>query len=350
LTPDERKDPKGSGPIPLTGRSPSHFSVVHSPEEWVDRFSQLQARPIVTIGNFDGVHLGHQKILQEAEERTLLGSNRYKFKRQGELYPAVLTFYPHPAKVLRPTAAPCLLMTLEQRLQFFKQMSINAVLCVRFDSELAKLSPEDFVRLFLVEPMRAQAVLVGENFRFGHHQAGDVKLLKELGLRWNFEVQVVPPVVQDGIVVSSTAVRSAVRDGRMDVAAQLLGRRFALAGEIKTGTGQGRKLVVPTLNLATEQECLPKNGVYATETVVEDKTYHSATNIGVRPTFDGQRLAIESHLFAFSENLTSGAMEIRFWKRLRDEQKFSGPEALREQVLHDIRDARSYFASLAQPI
>jgi riboflavin kinase / FMN adenylyltransferase len=142
-------------------------------------------------------------------------------------------------------------------------------------------------------------------------------------------------------------VRSAVREGRMEDASRLLGRPFALAGEIRTGTGQGRKLVVPTLNLATEQECLPKNGVYATETVVIGKTYRSATNIGVRPTFDGQRLAIESHLFDFSENLTGGAMEVRFWKRLRDEKKFSGPEALRDQVLRDINEAQAYFASLA---
>jgi riboflavin kinase/FMN adenylyltransferase len=325
------------------------FSVVHSPEEWVDRFGHLQSRPVVTIGNFDGVHLGHRKILEEATERANFGSSRYKFKRQGELYPAVLTFYPHPAKVVRPAEAPCLLMTLQQRLELFKQMDINAVLCAEFDSELAKVTAEDFVRQFLVEPMRAQAVLVGENFRFGHKQAGDVKLLEELGRRWNFEVQVVPPVVQDGIVVSSTAVRCAVREGRMEDASRLLGRPFALAGEIKTGTGQGRKLVVPTLNLATEQECLPKNGVYATESIVEGKKYRSATNIGVRPTFDGQRLAIESHLFDFSENLTSGAMEVRFWKRLRDEKKFSGPEALRDQVLRDISEAQAYFASLAQP-
>jgi riboflavin kinase/FMN adenylyltransferase len=231
----------------------------------------------------------------------------------------------------------------------FEQAGMNAALVLKFDEQLAKVSAEDFARTYLVDTLHARAVFVGANFRFGHKQAGDVKLLEEFGRRWDFEVQVVPPVIQDGIVVSSTAVRSAVRDGRMEDASRLLGRPFALAGEIKTGTGQGRKLVVPTLNLATEQECLPKNGVYATETVIGGAKYRSATNIGVRPTFDGQRLAIESHLFDFSENLTSGAMEVRFWKRLRDEKKFSGPEALREQVLRDISEAQAYFASLAQP-
>jgi riboflavin kinase / FMN adenylyltransferase len=350
MVPRKRIDQKRAlRPTSLTGRWPELFSVVHSPEEWVDRFGHLQSRPVVTIGNFDGVHLGHQKILREASERAHLGSNLYKFKRQGELYPAVLTFYPHPAKVLRPAEAPCLLMTLEQRLEFFKQMEIKAVLVIRFDSDLAKVSAEDFVRLFLVEPMRAQAVLVGENFRFGHRQSGDVKLLQELGRRWGFEVQVIPPVVADGVVVSSSAVREALREGRVEEATRLLGRPFALAGQIQAGSGKGRKLIVPTLNLATEQECLPKSGVYVTETTVGGMRYRSATNIGVRPTFDGGRLAIESHLFDFSQDLTSGPMQICFHARLRDEQKFAGPEALRAQVLKDIERAKDYFERRESP-
>jgi riboflavin kinase/FMN adenylyltransferase len=314
--------------------------------EWNRRYSDLPVRSAVTIGNFDGLHLGHQKILETVNDWA--GLKEGLCKKPEQLISTVLTFYPHPAKVLRPAEAPLLLSTLSQRLAGFEDAGMNAALVLNFDEQLAKVSAEDFARTYLVDTLRARAVFVGENFRFGHKQAGDAKLLEEFGQRWDFEVQVVPPVIQDGVVVSSTAVRSAVRDGRMEDASRLLGRPFALAGEIKTGTGQGRKLVVPTLNLATEQECLPKNGVYATETTIEGKKYRSATNIGVRPTFDGQRLAIESHLFDFSENLTSGAMEVRFWKRLRDEKKFSGPEALREQVLRDISEAQAYFASLAQ--
>jgi riboflavin kinase/FMN adenylyltransferase len=323
--------------------TPFHFNV----EEWKRRFGDLPVRTAVTIGNFDGFHLGHQEILARVWEWIELKSELCRKPEQP--ISTVLTFCPHPAKVLRPDTAPLLLSTLQQRLAAFEQAGMNAALVLKFDEKLAKVSAEDFARTYLVDTLRARAVFVGANFRFGHKQAGDVKLLEEFGRRWDFEVQVVPPVIQDGIVVSSTAVRSAVREGRMEDASRLLGRPFALAGEIKTGTGQGRKLVVPTLNLATEQECLPKNGVYATETVIAGKKYRSATNIGVRPTFDGQRLAIESHLFDFSENLTSGAMEVRFWKRLRDEKKFSGPEALREQVLRDISEAQTYFASLAQP-
>jgi riboflavin kinase/FMN adenylyltransferase len=325
----------------------SLLTVANSAEQWVRKFGDLNVRTAVTIGNFDGVHLGHQRIFQAVNHWVGLKGNLHK--KQEQLTPTVLTFYPHPAKVLRPADAPQLLCTLSQRLAEFESAGMQAALVLKFDEQLAKVSAEDFARTYLVDTLRARAVFVGENFRFGHKQAGDVKLLEEFGRRWDFEVQVVPPVIQDGIVVSSTAVRSAVREGRMEDASRLLGRPFALAGEIKTGTGQGRKLIVPTLNLATEQECLPKNGVYATETVVGGKKYRSATNIGVRPTFDGQRLAIESHLFDFSDNLTSGAMEVRFWKRLRDEKKFSGPEALREQVLRDISEAQAYFASLAQP-
>jgi riboflavin kinase/FMN adenylyltransferase len=309
------------------------LAIVSSAGEWVERFGESRKPTVVTIGNFDGIHLGHQKILDGVLERA----------RATDLMATVLTFYPHPSRVLRPEAAPTLLRTLHQRLCGFEVAGLDAALVKRFDAELAKVSAEDFVWRYLVEVLRARAVMVGGNFRFGHRQLGDVRLLEELGRHGNFEVHVVPPVVIDGVVVSSSAVREALREGRVEDAAHLLGRPFALDGEIQPGTGQGRKLIVPTLNLATEQECLPKNGVYATHTAVQGKTHPSATNIGVRPTFNGTRLAIESHLFDFTENLTSGRMEIRFDARLRDEQKFASPEALKAQVLRDIDRAKEYF-------
>jgi len=309
------------------------LAIVNSAAEWVERFGESRKPTVVTIGNFDGIHLGHQKILSGVLESA----------RATDLMATVLTFYPHPSRVLRPEAAPALLATLKQRLCGFEVAGLDAALVMLFDAGLAKVSAEDFVRHYLVEILRARAVMVGGNFRFGHRQLGDVRLLEELGRRWNFEVHVVPPVVIDGVVVSSSAVREALREGRVEEAVRLLGRPFALEGEIQPGTGQGRKLVVPTLNLATEQECLPKNGVYATQSVVQGKTYQSATNVGMRPTFNGTRLAIESHLFDFTENLTSGRMEVRFHARLRDEQKFASPEALKEQVLKDIKQAREYF-------
>jgi riboflavin kinase / FMN adenylyltransferase len=311
---------------------------VDSPQEWFARFGEQRLPTAVTIGNFDGVHLGHQLILRRVVERA----------EESNWMSAVLTFFPHPARVLRPEQAPPLLATLDQRLAAFGAAKIDTALILNFDRTLAQVTGKDFVQRYLVETMQAKAVLVGETFRFGHRQAGDVNLLRELGKRWGFEVDVVPPVTIDDVAVSSTAVREAVRDGRMEDARKLLGRPYALAGQIRTGTGQGRKLVVPTLNLATEQELLPKIGVYATQVALEGEVYRAATNVGIRPTFDGARATVESHLLDFSENRTSGPMELRFFARMRDEKKFSGPQALREQVLKDIERAREYFEATKQ--
>jgi riboflavin kinase / FMN adenylyltransferase len=312
------------------------FAVVRSEAEWAAAFGRPDQCAVVTIGNFDGVHLGHQRILALIQH----------YARLSGCKSAVLTFFPHPARVLRPAEAPPLLMTLQQRLDAIQQLGIDAAFVLPFDPQLAVVGAQDFVRRFLVDTMRARAVFVGGNFRFGHRQTGDIKLLAKLGDQWGFGVRIVPPIIKDGIVVSSTAIRGALREGRVEDARNLLGRPYVLAGEIRTGTGQGRKVVVPTLNLSTEQETLPKNGVYATEVTLDAKTYRAATNVGLRPTFDGARVTIESHLFDFSENLTSGRMEVHFWTRLRDEQRFPGPDALRRQVLKDIEEARRYFAAM----
>lgn len=320
------------------------FIAVRSPEDWT-RHSALSGKDAaVTIGNFDGVHLGHQQILKAVRER----AKKSEDSNHSGLIPAVLTFYPHPARVLRPQEAPPLLMTLPQRLAAFEHAGMRAALVLQFDLNLAHLAPEEFARRYLVDTLRAKAVLVGSNFRFGHKQAGDVNKLRELGGRLGFETEVIAPVVVDGTVVSSTAVRVALSEGRVEDARKLLGRPYALAGEIRTGTGMGSKLVVPTLNLATDQELLPKRGVYATEVLLDREAYRAATNVGVRPTFDGAATTIESHLLGFDETRTSGAMEVRFFHRLRDEQKFAGPEPLREQILRDIARAREYFQAARQ--
>jgi len=314
-------------------------AVLRSPHEWLDRFGAPSRPSVVTIGNFDGCHRGHQQILRTVVERS----------RERLALGSVLTFFPHPARVLRPAEAPALLETLDQRLAAIAATGIDAVLVLPFNQELAQVSPEDFVRRILLDTMAARAVLVGGNFRFGRGGAGDIALLAELGRRWGFTTEVVPPVTENGVVISSTAIRAAIREGRVEDARRMLGRPYALDGHIRTGTGQGRKLVVPTLNLATEQEVLPKNGVYATEAVVGDQTYRAATNVGMRPTFDGGgRVTIESHLFDFSQNLSSGPLEVRFWQRLRDERKFSGPAELREHVLKDIERAREFFQAVSK--
>lgn len=301
----------------------------NSAEEWA-RGAGAARSSALTVGNFDGVHLGHQAIL-----RRVVGCARGMDARA-----AVLTFYPHPARVLRgEDQAPRLIETLEQRLAGFERMGVEAALVLRFDAELARVEAEEFVRRFLVATMRARSVLVGENFRFGHQGRGDVALLRQLGRESQFQVECIEPVRERGEIISSSGIRLAVGEGRVEDAARMLGRPFVLAGEIKTGTGMGRKLVVPTLNLATVQELLPKRGVYATEALVGGREYRAATNVGMRPTFDGAALAIESHLIGFSETLTTGSMEVRFLRRLRDERKFSGPEELREQILKDVERA-----------
>jgi riboflavin kinase / FMN adenylyltransferase len=324
-----------------SGRSELPMAVARSAEEWTRKFGARNERTVVTIGNFDGVHLGHQKILRAVDENSTLPSSRHNHAEV--LIPAVLTFYPHPSRVIRPQAAPPLLMTLEQRLEAFEQFHMRAALLLEFTRDLAQLSPEAFVHRYLVETMRAKAVFVGANFRFGHKQSGDVNLLRDLGQRFGFDTNAVAPVVVGGTVVSSTAIREAVREGRLDDARKLLGRPYALTGEIRAGTGMGSKLVVPTLNLATKQELLPKLGVYATEAILEGKAYPAATNVGVRPTFDGGSVSIESHLLDFGDRRTSGPLEVRFLKRLRDEQRFANPEALRAQILGDIQQTREYF-------
>lgn len=313
------------------------LAVARSAKEWTAQFGDSGRRAALSIGNFDGVHLGHQRILRSVGERA----------RESGSLPAVLTFFPHPAKVLRPANAPSLLMTLDQRLAAIEAEGIEATLVLAFDAALAQLTAEDFVRRFLAETMRAGAVCIGENFRFGHRKTGDVALLRKLGTQYDFAVAIAPPVALDGRVVSSTAIRESLLEGRVEEARAMLGRPFALRGQIITGTGQGRKLVVPTLNLATQQEMLPKRGVYATETILGGATYGSVTNIGVRPTFDGSRLAIESHLFGFERSVTTGEMEVRFLRRIRDEQKFPDPAALRTRVLADIETAKEYFRDTA---
>jgi riboflavin kinase/FMN adenylyltransferase len=298
---------------------------------------------VLSVGNFDGLHLGHQKILRQVIECA----------PARQAIAGAITFDPHPLKVLRPGEAPPLVETLNQRIERFASIGLEAALILRFDRTLAGLSPEEFVRGVLVQELNTAEVLVGQNFRFGHRQAGDIGTLTELGRRFGFSVQVVEPVAIDGEFVSSTAVRTAITEGRVSYAARLLGRPFALTGQIVRGAGRGTTVLFPTLNLAPEQELLPKVGVYATETRVEGRLYRSATNVGFRPTFDGTLLGVESHLFDFAQQLTKGQIEVRFWERLRDERKFNGPGELRTQIAADLRETREYFrrrdATATQP-
>jgi len=233
-------------------------------------------------------------------------------------------------------------------MDWFNVLGLEAVVVLPFTLDLARLSPAEFVEQILVRDLHVKAVLVGENFRFGHKQAGDVKRLSELGAKHAFSVVIVPPVVYRGEVVSSTIIRREVAAGDVSHAARLLGRPFALTGEVISGTGTGRRFTFPTLNLAAEQELLPARGVYITRACLEgeQRSLRSVTNIGMRPTFNGSSLSVETHLLDAQLATTPKRMEVRFWKRLREEKKFSSPEELRAQIASDIARANKFFSRL----
>ncbi|HUJ40114.1 MAG TPA: bifunctional riboflavin kinase/FAD synthetase [Candidatus Acidoferrales bacterium] len=310
--------------------------VVRGMENWRADAAAGARGTALAIGNFDGVHAGHQAILRRVTE----------WARQTGARGAAVTFDPHPLKILRPQHAPAILSTQEQRLAWMEELGLEAVLVLPFTLELAAVRAEEFVEVVLAGVLRARRIFVGDNFRFGHRHAGDVRLLQSLAGRFGYEVDVVPPVEVDGEAVSSTSVRRAVSEGRMDAAARLLGRPFSLTGRVVRGEGRGSREVVPTLNLAQEQEVLPAHGVYATETRMGGAWRQSVTNVGLRPTFDGGPVTVETNLLDTSGGVSAGQIEVRFWKRLRGEIKFGSAEELKEQIGRDVRGVREFFAGL----
>jgi phosphoribosyl 1,2-cyclic phosphate phosphodiesterase len=307
------------------------------------KFTDENAMPaqrgsVIAIGTFDGIHLGHQKVLEFAI--TLA-------KGTGAVATA-LTFEPPPAKLLRQESAPPRISTNQQRMDWFGAVGMEAAVVLPFTKELAALTAEDFVRDILIRQLQVRAVVVGENFRFGNKQVGNVKFLREMGMHEGFEVVVHTPVLLDGEVISSTLIRKFVSEGHVRDASRLLGRPFELTGEVVSGGGMGRKLGFPTLNLKPEQELLPAKGVYITRTVLDGEagSHRSVTNVGVRPTFNGTGLSVETHLLDYSGNFTPKRIEVRFVKRLRAEKKFAGPEELKEQIGKDIAAANRYFARM----
>jgi riboflavin kinase/FMN adenylyltransferase len=290
----------------------------------------------LTIGNFDGVHYGHRKILRRLVE--LAAAHGWK--------PSVLTFHPHPTTVVAPERSPLLMTTPERRAELMREEGIAQVLILPFTPELAQLSPEDFVRTLLVERLAARAVLVGDNFRFGHRQAGNVEVLRELGRRYGFETEIVGAVSCRGRVVSSSGIRELIRDGSVSLAARLLQRPYALEGDVVSGRGVGSQQTVPTLNLSTAAAVIPARGVYITRTRDLDgaRQWNSVTNIGYRPTFGAsEELSIETFLL---EPLTSEPprqIRVEFLRRIRDERRFNSPEELKSQIFRDVRAAQNYF-------
>lgn len=300
----------------------------------LDDLRRALPAPALTIGNFDGVHRGHQRILEKVV--------REARRRRGTA--VAMSFDPHPGKVLAPGTAPPLLTTQAQKLALLEAVGVEVALVLPFTRALSQLSPRQFVEQIVHRSLGTRVLCVGANFRFGHRHAGDVAVLRELAEEFGFVLRVVPPVVVRGETASSSLIRRLVGEGRVAEVARLLGRPFALTGDIQPGAGRGAPLGFPTLNLVPEQECLPARGVYITETLVAGRAYPSATNVGVRPTFDGQRLVVESHLLAFSGTVTQGRLEVRFHEHVRAEKKFPSPEALQAQIERDVERTRRFFA------
>lgn len=291
-------------------------------------------RPAVaTIGNFDGVHLGHQAILR----RTVADA-----RARGALS-LLVTFDPHPTSVVAPSRAPHLLQTRRQKLDVLEACGLDAVLILRFDTAFSNLSPQAFATDFLVERLRVVSLHVGESFRFGHDRSGDIAVLCTLGSHLGFEVTGVPAVRVHGEAVSSSAIRRAVEEGDVDRARRMLGRPYAIEGEVVQGDGRGRTLDFPTANLAVDGNLIPHRGVYVTETKLLASRFPSVTNIGTRPTFGGGALIVETHLIDFDENIVGDRAEIGFLARLREEKRFPTPRELADQIARDRAAAVAYF-------
>ena len=290
----------------------------------------------LTIGNFDGVHFGHRRILKQVV--ALAAERGWK--------PAVLTFDPHPTQVVAPDRTPVLLTSPAHRAELMGEEGIAEVLILPFTAEIAHLSPEDFVRQLLVDRLNVRAVLVGDNFCFGYRQSGNTRLLVELGARLGFETEIVPAVKWRGGMVSSSGIRALLKSGRVSLAARMLEHPYALDGAVVEGRGVGSKQTVPTLNLAPDGGVIPASGVYVTRAydLAGARHWNAITNIGYRPTFGASdQLSIETFLLDPFTGNTPERIRLEFLWRVRDERKFDSPAALKQQILRDVGVAQRYF-------
>jgi riboflavin kinase / FMN adenylyltransferase len=294
------------------------------------------ARPsVVALGVFDGVHVGHRAILDTAvaRARTLDG--------EPAVSPVACTFDPHPAEILQPDRAPLPITTLDERLALIAATGIAATVVLRFTAALAAVEPETFVTDVLVGRLRAREVVVGYNHRFGRGARGDAGLLRELGARLGFHAEVVPPTDMDGAPVSSSAIRAALGRGELEIATRMLGRPYFVGGEVVEGAGRGRTLGFPTANIAAGRPLLVGPGVYACRLHVGGAVHRAVLNAGVRPTFGEKVFTLEAHVLDFSGDLYGRTVRLDFVKRLREERKFPGVEALKSQIVDDVAAARA---------
>jgi riboflavin kinase/FMN adenylyltransferase len=298
----------------------------------IPELSQLRGPVFAAIGVFDGVHLGHQAVV----------SNSARAAKEAGGMPVVVTFDPHPAKVLRPDAAPHLITATQHKIALIRDLGVRHLLVVHFDRAFAATPPEEFVRQLVENAKPLRQICVGHEWSFGKNRAGNLELLKKLGAEKDFEVVGIKPVTVNGTVVSSTAIRAAVEAGDFQRAAEMLGREYTILGTVKQGTQLGRQLGFPTANLSAHSEQFPPNGVYVAEARLDGASYRGVANLGYRPTVESARpeRLLELHLFDLDRDIYGEDVEVRFGRYLRPERKFKDLGELKAQIARDVAEAR----------
>jgi riboflavin kinase/FMN adenylyltransferase len=291
-------------------------------------------QPVLTIGNFDGIHLGHQSLFRKVRERAqaIRGTS------------LVVTFHPHPARILRSGRAPRQIVSDDNKINLIFEYGIEVVLSIPFNREFSQTSARSFVADLLVAKIGMKEIVVGYDYTFGRKREGNIHLLQELGEKLGFTVHIHPPVTVGTHVVSSTRIRELINSGAMEEAAQLLGRPFCLTGRIIPGKGIGRSLLgYPTANLDPKESLLPQRGVYLVRLEHAGGTHFGVTNVGFNPTFAGKHISVETFLLDFDGDLYGQELTVYFLKRLRGERTFPGPEALKIQIHKDVALARTWL-------
>lgn len=290
---------------------------------------------ILTLGNFDGLHLGHQELVKMIIRRA----------RETGALSMVVTFRPHPLKILAPDKCPPLISIYEEKIKLFEKLGIDVLVKIPFTLEFSAMPPENFVRDVLCGTLGAKEIFVGYNYRFGRGREGDIFTLRSLGKKYGFAVREIEQIAVDGEVISSTKIRTMLGDGDVEHAAKLLGRTYAITGIVVKGDGRGKGLGFPTANIAPKHSIIPADGVYAVRLFVREKAYDGIANIGMRPTFNKKVLAIEVHVFDFNEDIYGEDISLYFIKKIREEKKFKGADALVTQIRSDIEVAKEILAS-----
>ncbi len=300
----------------------------------LESIPELARDSVLTFGVFDGLHIGHQDVLKTVHERA----------DADNLTSVLFGFYPHPLTFLAPDKCPPVLMCLPKRVEILEQLGIDVAIFVNFNEQIASMSPWTFVNRILLELCSAKHVVVGYACQFGKDREGNAGLLKSIGQESGFGVTVVPPTQLNGLPVHSTRIRQAIGRGDLGLASQLLGRTYSLRGTIVRGDGRGRQIGFPTANIEPGAQLCPPNGVYAIRAKLANRWLDGVLNIGIRPTFDGTKFQVESHLFDFDEDVYGETIEIFFIEKIRNERKFSDGQALVQQIHRDIAVAHEILA------